>query len=89
MSKSSVDAAPQEIPLSIGAMATCLEEIHIDRHLHLVDPPDTIVSRGTKQLIGTPLALSLPLSPSLSVSLSLSLSVSLSLSSLPSDTPAT
>ena len=52
MSKSSVDAAPQEIPLSIGAMATCLEEIHIDRHLHLVDPPDTIVSRGTKQLIG-------------------------------------
>jgi Leucine-rich repeat (LRR) protein len=42
----------KEIPLSVGAMFTCMQEISIDRVLHLDDPPDNMVSRGTKPLLG-------------------------------------
>ena len=39
------------IPLSLGALFTCTEELSIDRHLHLDDPPDNMVARGTKPLL--------------------------------------
>ena len=41
----------KEIPLSIGALVTSMQEISIDRHLHLDDPPDNMVARGTKPFL--------------------------------------
>ena len=38
----------QEIPLSVGSLVTCMQELFIDRNLHLVDPSDIIICRGTK-----------------------------------------
>ena len=39
------------IPLSLGALVTCMQEISIDKHLHLDDPPDNIVARGTRPFL--------------------------------------
>jgi len=39
------------LPLSLGALVTNMQEISVDRHLHLDDPPDNMVARGTKPLL--------------------------------------
>ena len=39
------------LPLSLGALVTSMQEISVDRHLHLDDPPDNMIARGTKPLL--------------------------------------
>ncbi len=39
------------LPYSLGSLVTCLEDIHVDRHLHLEDPPDVMIARGTHALL--------------------------------------
>jgi hypothetical protein len=41
----------QEVPLSLGSLVTSMQELFIDRNLHLADPPDVMICRGTKLLL--------------------------------------
>lgn len=39
------------IPYSMGSLLSCCTELKLDRHLHLDDPQDVIIARGTKALL--------------------------------------
>ena len=41
----------QAIPYSVGGLLSCCTELKLDRHLHLDDPQDVIIARGTKALL--------------------------------------
>ena len=41
----------QELPLSLGSLLSCMQDLFIDRNLHLPDPPDVMICRGTKLLL--------------------------------------
>jgi Leucine-rich repeat (LRR) protein len=41
----------QEIPLSLGSLVSSMQDLYIDRNLHLSDPPDVMICRGTKLLL--------------------------------------
>eukprot|EP00961_Rhodomonas_salina_P249923 3378136-Rhodomonas_salina.2 len=41
----------EALPLSTGSLLSCVTDIALDKHLHLDDPPDAMIARGTKPLL--------------------------------------